>query len=414
MLIASSAAAANEPVSGAVKLARQLLEVPEHQLNIGDAALRLSALVDADADSAEGRAALDRLAVRVAGLVGARTDPNFRIRAINTDLFREEKFEYDKSDMMGLNPAHATLWGILSSRKGNCVSMPLLWFAVAERLKYPVFAVHAPQHFFLRYDDGSFRRNVEATSGGGSPTDERIIQELEIPQSAVASGSMMRSLSKRALLLELIAEAGSMQLRADNLGTAEALLTVVVGQDSRNLAAHYNLAVLYSAMAAAATSYKASSPVQEKAQVARQQALAVFALSHARIATSLGAVPPLSDVYWLKVSRVAGTEAGGIRPAPKPFDLAKFLQPGGAPIAVEVTRDCGSLPPDSQNWRQRCALSCGPAPGNLCADASTALQPRPELRWNPPGSGTAGVPTPSSLPGARSMERVITEDGLFP
>ncbi|MDP3153016.1 MAG: transglutaminase family protein [Archangium sp.] len=304
--------------------------------------------MDADADPAEGRARVDGLAKRVAVLVGGRTDPDFRIRAINTVLFREGEYGYDKSDMMGVKPENTTLWGLLSRRKGNCASLPLLWFAVAERLNYPVFAVSAPEHFFLRYDDGKFRQNIEATSGGGSPSDERIIHELEVPEAAIKSGSMMRSLSKRQFLLELISNAAAMEQRARNLGTAEALLTAVVEEDSRNLGAHYNLALLFSARAALATSFKANSPTLEKALLARQEALAAAAMSHAKIATSLGATAPMTEAYWLKVSRVAGTEAGGVKNPPKPFDLATLLQPGGKPIMVNMTAQFSAPPLDDQ------------------------------------------------------------------
>ena len=404
-------ASAAEPVSAPIRLVRELLRVPESELNIGDAALRLSTLVDADADLAEGRARLDGLAKRVAVLVGGRTDPDFRIRAINTVLFREGEYGFDKSDMMGVKPENATLWGLLSRRKGNCVSLPLLWFAVAERLKYPVFAVGAPQHFFLRYDDGSFRQNIEATSGGGSPSDDRIVHELEVPEAAIKSGAMMRSLSKRQFLLELISNAAALELAARNLGTAEAWLTAVVEADSRNLGAHYNLALLLSAQAALATSVKANSPTTEKALLARQEALAAAALSHAKIATSLGAVAPMTEAYWLKVSRVAGTEAGGLKDPPKPFDLAKLLQPGGRPVTVNVTAQYAAPPfPDDQNWRRKCSQACGPPPGNLCSELRFQGPPDPfasPVPRNFPGPDTGGTAQPR-----RADERVVTEEGL--
>ncbi len=399
-----------EPVSAPIRLVRELLSQPQSELNIGDAALRLSSLVDADADPAEGRARLDGLAKRVAVLVGGRTDPDFRIRAINTVLFREAEYGYDKSDMMGVKPENATLWGLLSRRKGNCVSLPLLWFAVAERLKYPVFAVSAPQHFFLRYDDGKFRQNIEATSGGGSPSDERIIHELEVPEAAIKSGSMMRSLSKRQFLLELISNHAALELGARNLGNAEALLTAVVQEDSRNLGAHHNLAVLFSERAAIETSYRATSPNREKAQLAKQEAFASASLSHAKIATSLGAIAPMADSYWLKVSRVAGTEAGGVKAPPKPFDLAAFLQPGGRPITVNVTAQYAAPPFPDQNCRRKCSQECGPPPGNLCAELRFQGPPDPfavPMPQNYPGAATGGTTQPR-----RPDERVMTEEGF--
>lgn len=407
-LIALAAQAA-EPVSAEVRLVRELLRVPESDLNVGDAALRLSTLVDADADPAEGRARLDGLAKRVAVLVGRRTDPDFRIRAINTVLFREGEYGYDKSDMMGVKPENATLWGLLSRRKGNCVSLPLLWFAVAERLKYPLFAVQAPQHFFLRYDDGKFRQNIEATSGGGSPSDDRIIHELEVPDAAIKSGSMMRSLGKRQFLLELISNAAALELRARNLGTAEAWLTAVLEEDSRNLGAHYNLALLLSARAAVATSVKADSPKSEKALLARQEALAAAAISHAKIATSLGAPAPMTEAYWLKVSRVAGTEAGGLKDPPKPFDLAALLQPGGRPLIVNVTAQYAAPPFPDQNCRRKCSQECGPPPGNLCAEQR--FRGPPDQFASPMTRNYPGADTGETQP-RRADERITTEEGF--
>ena len=176
------------------------------------------------------------------------------------------------------------------------------------------------------------------------------------------------------------------------------------------MGAHYNLALLLSARAAVATSFKANSPTAEKALLARQEALAVAAISHAKIATSLGATAPMTEAYWLKVSRVAGTEAGGVKEPPKPFDLAGLLQPGGRPITVNVTAQYAAPPFPDQNCRRKCSQECGPPPGNWCSELRFQGTPDPfvtPIPQNYPGADTGGIPQPR-----RQDVRVMTEEGF--
>jgi hypothetical protein len=60
------------------------------------------------------------------------------------------------------------LHGLLSSgRQGTCVSMPVIYTAVARRLGYPVFLVMSKGHLFCRWDSPQERFNIEGTGGGG-------------------------------------------------------------------------------------------------------------------------------------------------------------------------------------------------------------------------------------------------------
>jgi len=163
-----------------LRVVEELLGIPEAKLNIGEAALKLSVLMLPETDVNRGLEEIDGLARRVAQIVGSRSDAEFRIRAINTILYQEHAFDYDRDDMLGRKPENALLWHYLKTRKGNCQTMPLLWYAVAERLGYPVKAVSAPQHFFLRYDDGQSRVNIEATSGS-VPSDQQIRSRSTAP-----------------------------------------------------------------------------------------------------------------------------------------------------------------------------------------------------------------------------------------
>jgi Transglutaminase-like superfamily len=49
---------------------------------------------------------------------------------------------------------------------GTCCSMPVLYAAVARRLRYPVKLVHANAHLFCRWDGKETRFNIEGTGKG--------------------------------------------------------------------------------------------------------------------------------------------------------------------------------------------------------------------------------------------------------
>lgn len=375
-------AAEPQPEPLQVQVARELLAIPEDKLDIGRAALMLSTAIDPRTDVPRGLVMLDELAARVRVLLAGRTDPELRIRAINTVIYGEQKFQYDTTDLMGKNLNNQYFWGLLTRKKGNCVTLPTLWYAVAERLGFPVKAVSAPQHTFLRYEEGDFRSNIETTSGGGTITDERVIRDLAIPRQAIATGNMMRSLSKREFLLELILVLATQFHRFDDFGIARALNELVMLTNKGSMVAHYNLAVIWSELAATTTAIKGTSPKRAAALAAEAQWRAKVAVSHAREATALGAVPPLEDEYWKKVSSLAGPEKGVATTSPPPFELETYLQPGGSPILIQDRR--GMLPTWADAMYQgfetpgalvlECAKMCGPAPGNQCIEVARVFR----------------------------------------
>ncbi|MES2996031.1 MAG: transglutaminase family protein [Verrucomicrobiota bacterium] len=72
----------------------------------------------------------------------------------------DRKFHTDASNVF--------LQGLLADkRQGTCVSMPVLYAAVARRLGYPVRLVMSKGHLFCRWDSPEERFNIEGTGVGG-------------------------------------------------------------------------------------------------------------------------------------------------------------------------------------------------------------------------------------------------------
>lgn len=100
--------------------------------------------------------------------------------------------------------------GMLGGDGGTCVSMPVLYTAVARRLGYPVFLVNAKEHVFCRWDAPNERFNVEATNQGMNSHDDAHYMQWPHPisQSEVDQGLFLKSLTMSESLAAFLATRG--------------------------------------------------------------------------------------------------------------------------------------------------------------------------------------------------------------
>lgn len=188
---------------------KALSELSENEINVGIVALVLAKEVFPDIDVADYSAKIDDIVIEVKKLTRGSQDPNCRVRALNAYLYKVYGMQYDLDDPYVENDVNRYINGILENRKGSCVSMPLLYLSVAQRLGYPVCAVSLPQHIILRYVDPKLKRqNIEATGGGGYSSDDEYIATLQISPDALKYGTYLRTLTHREFLGLLIEQNG--------------------------------------------------------------------------------------------------------------------------------------------------------------------------------------------------------------
>jgi regulator of sirC expression with transglutaminase-like and TPR domain len=192
----------------------KLLEAPEDSINIGQACLSLAQEFYPEMKPYFLLRAFDSLALGFEKYFGYITDPEEKVRALNTFLYRKGPwndsliFAYDLTDPGAHKRDNRFINGCMARRKGSCITMPMLYVILGERLSMPIFAVRAPNHFFVRYFPKEVPRgwqaNIEATSGGGYSSNEEYTVDLKIPKVGVAKGMYLRTLTKREYLASLL------------------------------------------------------------------------------------------------------------------------------------------------------------------------------------------------------------------
>ncbi|MCA9340613.1 MAG: hypothetical protein KDA17_06880, partial [Candidatus Saccharibacteria bacterium] len=95
--------------------------------------------------------------------------------------------------------------------RGNCVSMPLLFLALGERLDLELTLSTAPLHFLVKYTDDQTQQtyNLEATSGAGFTRDSWYQKKAPMTDKAIANGVYLKPLSPlevRAVLAGIVVE----------------------------------------------------------------------------------------------------------------------------------------------------------------------------------------------------------------
>ena len=251
---ASALGQRRQPV--AVKL-RELLSLPESKIDYGSVKLAIDKMVDpsADVDRAEMQiGALFREAAALCGYSFARqVSVEARVDALRTCLYRRgpwnenRPFRYDlENDPTGKGILENNLLPTyLDKRLGNCVSMPILFLVLAQRMGVEACRSTAPEHVFVKVrDESGVYTNHECTHDGGLKADVSYVREFEITPEAVKLGTYLRPLSKKEGILVMAEVLGSHYFRKEDGASLRAFADLVSEMNPGSLQAiHWTTAV---------------------------------------------------------------------------------------------------------------------------------------------------------------------------
>jgi len=124
--------------------------------------------------------------------------------------YRQEFAQHDLTplQMRGLyaDANNTFLAGLLRTMRGSCVSMPLIYVVVGQRLGFPVHLVHIGKHCFVRWQEPGYRMNIETTAVDHvwvTDDDSAYIEDEGMKKDQV-SGNELRNLSNREVIGSLL------------------------------------------------------------------------------------------------------------------------------------------------------------------------------------------------------------------
>jgi regulator of sirC expression with transglutaminase-like and TPR domain len=244
MIVATNAQAQRQrEVDRNIAVIQSFLKLPDNQIDLAKVNIAVDRMIDPKLDDKNTLKTLDNMAASVARMVSFNASSKEKIDALRAYLYQSgawnnnQVFAYDLAgDPKGFKISNKLIANYLKSRKGNCVSMPLLFVILGQKLGVNVTIAHAPEHLFVRYIDESRQIfNLEATYGAGLKRDASYKTEFEITQKAINNGFYLRSLSKKETVLTVslkLAEHYSDIKDADSL---MAMADFYLNQDKKSL-----------------------------------------------------------------------------------------------------------------------------------------------------------------------------------
>ena len=192
-----------------------------------------------DLDETRVRADIAALAAKYRELAGAAADAAARADAFRKLLFETESF----AAVTDLDTArHLHIDTVLADRKGYCLSLSVIALAVAERVGAPLHGVAAPNHFFVRYDDGRYRRNLELTRRGEAVPD-LVFAERMGPHGR--DSIYLKNLTARQVRAFLLHNRGYVAMQQNRRREARADFEAAIAIVPQLNEAHRNLGVLH-------------------------------------------------------------------------------------------------------------------------------------------------------------------------
>jgi len=164
--------------------------------------LAVDAMVEPSTNPDRIRQELDDLTAVLQPMLAGATGSHAKLKVLRRFLYEpgdwngNRPFAYDMADPLGSKLSNKLLGRYLETRRGNCVTMPMLVMILGRRIGLDMTLAVAPHHVFVKFTDELGKVwNLEATSGAGYTRDIWYRKNLPMTDHSVAKGTYMRALN---------------------------------------------------------------------------------------------------------------------------------------------------------------------------------------------------------------------------
>jgi regulator of sirC expression with transglutaminase-like and TPR domain len=249
LLSVASAPAAEQRKANASSIAadavRAVIATPENKIDLAKAKLAFDRMVDPKINARKALKKIELMHRAVRALAGPSPSEAQKLTALRKYIYESgdwngrKAFSYDMSDPYGRQIGNKLLTTYLATRRGNCVSMPILLMILGQGLGLKMTLAVAPNHVFVKYTEAASGKtyNLEATSGGYPARDTWYRQNMLMSDQAIRSGLYMKALTKREALALMGAIVMEFLMTQERFEEAERVADVIVEFSPTNVGA---------------------------------------------------------------------------------------------------------------------------------------------------------------------------------
>ncbi len=195
----------------------KLLSQPEASIDFAKTKLTIDKMIDPSIDIEANLQKVDAIVKTIQTLLVANATSMDKMLAVKKYLYEAgawnnfKPYQYDFKDPKGTLVKNKLLHNYLATKQGNCVSMPLLFIVLGQRLGIDVVASTAPEHVLVKFTESETGKtyNLETTSGANFSRDVWYQQTMHVTDEALKNKIYLQKLSKTqtvALMATVLAE----------------------------------------------------------------------------------------------------------------------------------------------------------------------------------------------------------------
>ena len=194
-----------------------ILKQPAEKLSLARIKVTVDKMVDPTIKINSTLRTINKMVTEIQSMVSDKASSMDKVLAIKKYLYEKgswnnyQTYQYDFADPMGTKMANKMLSNYLTTKKGNCITMPLLFIILGDEMGVNVTASTAPLHVFVKFteDETGKTYNLEATSGANFAREAWYREQMPMTDKAVDSGIYLQTLTRKetvAVMVNVLAE----------------------------------------------------------------------------------------------------------------------------------------------------------------------------------------------------------------
>lgn len=157
------------------KFIDSILSLPEQRIHLGQVILEISRrasldLLNESIKKGDSKQQLDLMAKDIKRSFKRGFGPREKLAVLNEYFFKRQNFAVDRSKLFESTLEALLFENVLKQKKGQCLSLSMLYLILGEKSGLPLYGVMVPGHFFVRFQ-GDQVYNIETTNQGKAFSD---------------------------------------------------------------------------------------------------------------------------------------------------------------------------------------------------------------------------------------------------